>query len=153
LGSLRERAEIEAAARTLDLDITPLNLRSPDQDLTLDFDALKGRVDAIYVGTGPLVTLKRSHIFPLALAARLPTVGGLRAYAQVGGLISYGPDYGDLFRRAGSYIDKILRAMNPGDIPIEQPTNFELVINVKAAKFLGFEIPTTLLIRADEVIE
>jgi putative ABC transport system substrate-binding protein len=152
-GSLRERSEAEAAARTLGFEVTTLDLRSPDQDIARELEGFKGRVDALYVGTGPLATLLRSQIFSVALASRLPAIGGLRPYAQAGALMSYGPDYADLFRRAGDYVDKILRGANPGDLPVEQPTKFELAINLKAAKALGIEIPTKLLFTADEVIE
>jgi putative ABC transport system substrate-binding protein len=152
-GSLRERAEVESVARALGLDVATLDLHRPDEELSPAFEALKGRVDALYVGTGPLVTLRRYHIFSLALAARLPAIGGLRGYAQSGCLISYGPDYADLFRRAADYVDKILRGANPGDLPVQQPTKFELLINLNTAKTLGIEIPTKFLFTADEVIE
>jgi putative ABC transport system substrate-binding protein len=152
-GSAREGSEAKAAAQTLGLEVTALGLRSPDQDIATAFEALKGRVDALYVGTGGLTTLRQSHIFRLALAARLPAIGGQRPYARAGALISYGPDYSDLFRRAGDYIDRILRGTKPGDIPVEQPTKFELTINLKTAKALGIEIPSKLLFTADEVIE
>jgi putative ABC transport system substrate-binding protein len=152
-GSERERNEALAAARRLGLEVTTLDLSSPDQDIAPAFEALKGRADALYVGTGGLTTLRVSHIFRLAVATHLPTIGGQRPYAQAGALISYGPDYADLFRRAGDYVDKILRGMKPGDLPVEQPTKFELVINNKTAKTLGIEIPSKLLFTADEVIE
>ena len=89
----------------------------------------------------------------LALAARLPTVCGLREYAEAGGLMSYGPKFTDLFRRAAEFVDKILRGAKPGDIPVEQPTKFELIINLTTARALGIEMPPTLLARADELIE
>jgi putative ABC transport system substrate-binding protein len=152
-GSLRERVEVEAAARTLGLDVAAFDLRRPDEELAPAFKKLEGRADALYVGTGGLVTANRFRIFSLALEARLPTIGGLREFAQAGSPISYGPDYTHLFRRAGDYVDKILHGMKPGDLPVEQPTKFELVINLKTAKALGLTVPPTLLARADEVIE
>jgi putative tryptophan/tyrosine transport system substrate-binding protein len=89
----------------------------------------------------------------LALGARLPTMHASREYAEAGGLMSFGPNFPDLFRRAAEYVDKILRGVKPGDIPVEQPTKFDLVINLTTAKALGLDVPPTLLARADEVIE
>ena len=148
-----ERREVEAVARKLGLEVIALDVRHRDQELASTFEALRGRADALYVGTGALTTLNRSRIFALALAARLPAIGGLRVLSQAGALMSYGTDYADLFRRAGDYVDKILRGTKPGDIPVEQPTKFELIINLKTAKALGVEIPSKLLFTADEVIE
>jgi ABC-type uncharacterized transport system substrate-binding protein len=116
--------------------------------------ALKGRAQALYVcGSDPIVNNNRVPINTLALVARLPTMHSIRFFVEAGGLMSYGAKYPDLFRRAGDYVDKILRGMKPADIPVEQPTKFELVINLQIAKALGIEIPPTLLARADEVIE
>ena len=117
------------------------------------FEALKGRADALYVATDPLVTSNRIRINTLALAARLPTSYGTREYVEAGGLMSYGANQPDLFRRAGDYVDKILRGTKPADLPVEQPTKFELVINLTTAKALGLTVPPTLIARADEVIE
>jgi ABC-type uncharacterized transport system substrate-binding protein len=110
-------------------------------------------VDALYVCTEPLVFTNRIRISILAAAARLPTIFGTREYVEAGGLVSYGTNVPDLFRRAGEFVDKILRGAQPSDIPVEQPTKFDLVINLNTAKALGLEIPPTLLARADEVIE
>ena len=103
--------------------------------------------------TDPLVITNRIRINTLALGARLPTMHGLREYVEAGGLMSYGPNFPDLFRRAADYVDKILRGAKPADIPVEQPTKFDLVINLTTAKALGLTVPPTLLARADEVIE
>ena len=103
--------------------------------------------------TDPLVFTNRIRINTLALGARLPTMHGVREYVEAGGLMSYGPNYPDLFRRAADYVDKILRGAKPADIPVEQPTKFDLVINLTTAKALGLDVPPTLLARADEVIE
>jgi putative ABC transport system substrate-binding protein len=115
--------------------------------------ALKGRTDALYVATDPLVFNNRVRMSTLAMDAGLPTIYGAREYVDSGGLLSYGPNWTDLFRRAAEQVDKILRGAKPADIPVEQPTKFELVINLKTAKALGLTVPPSLLARADEVIE
>ena len=117
------------------------------------FDSIKGRADALYVVTDPLLFINRLRINTLALGMRMPTIHGFREYVQAAGLISYGPNFPDLFRRSADLVDKILRGTRPSDIPVEQPTKFDLVINLKTAKALGLEVPPTLLARADEVIE
>ena len=118
------------------------------------FAAIKERADALYViGSDPLIVPKRVSINTLAAAARLPTVHSAREYVEAGGLLSYGPNYADLFRRAGNYVDKILRGAKPGEMPVEQPTKFDLVVNLTTAKALGLDVPPSLLARADEVIE
>ena len=115
---------------------------------------MKGRTDALYICAVPLVNTNRVLINSLAIAARLPTIFAFREeQLEAGGLISYGPSFPDLFRRAGDYVDKILRGAKPGDLPVEQPTKFELVINLKTAKALGLTVPPALLTNADEVIE
>jgi putative ABC transport system substrate-binding protein len=147
-----EMNEVEAVARALGLEIVRLEI-SRAEDIAPASMAMKLRADAFYVVGDPLVNANRTHIIALALSARLPTVLSNRAYVQVGGLMSYGPNYVDQFRRAAEYVDKILRGAKPADLPVEQPTRFELVINLKTAKALGLEVPPTLLARADEVIE
>ena len=117
------------------------------------FDVFKGHADALYVRADPLMLSNLVRINTLSLAARLPTMHGSREYVQAGGLISYGPHFPDLFRRVAEYVDKILRGAKPADIPVEQPTRFEVVINLTTAKALGLEIPESFLLRADEVIE
>ena len=117
------------------------------------FKVLKSSVDALYVCTEPVVFTNVIPINILAAAARVPTMHARREYVEAGGLMSYGANYPDLFRRAAEYVDKILRGAKPSDIPVEQPTKFDLVINMTTAKALGIEVPPTLLARADEVIE
>jgi putative tryptophan/tyrosine transport system substrate-binding protein len=147
-----EMREAQAAARTLGFEVATVEIRRA-QDIAPAFDALKGPADALYVCTDPLVTINRIRINTLALGARLPTMHGQGDNVEAGGLMSYGANYPDLHRRAADYVDKILRGAKPTDIPVEQPTKFDLVINVTTAKALGLEIPPTLLARADEVIE
>jgi putative tryptophan/tyrosine transport system substrate-binding protein len=148
----REIGEVEAAARALGFEVAKLEIRRAE-DIAPAFEALKGGADALYVCGDPLVNTNRVRINTLALAARLPTMHFVKVYVEAGGLMSYGPSFVDLFRRSGDYVDKILRGVKPGDIPIEQPTKFELVINLKTAKALGLQIPDKLLAVADEVIE
>jgi putative ABC transport system substrate-binding protein len=152
LGSSLERSKVEAAAKTLGLDIVLLEMRSAE-DIAPAFEALKDRAEALYVLSNPLANTNRVHINDLALRGRLPTMHGFREYVETGGLMSYGPNTADLFRRASDFVDKILRGAKPADMPVEQPTKFELVINLKTAKALGIIVPPTLLARADEVIE
>jgi ABC-type uncharacterized transport system substrate-binding protein len=142
----------EAAARTLRLDIIRSEIR-PGEDIALAIEPLKGQADALYVCIEPFVYSNGSRINALAMAARLPVMHGVREITQAGGLISYGPNFPDMSRRAAEMADKILRGAQPADIPVEQPTKFDLVINLKTAKALGIDIPATLLARADEVIE
>jgi putative ABC transport system substrate-binding protein len=150
--SVREMSEVEATARTLGFAVAKLEIRRAE-DIVPAFEALKGDADALYVCSDALVNTDRIRINTLALAERLPTMHGVREFVEAGGLMSYGPSYPDLFRRAADFVDKILRGAKPADLPVEQPTKFELVINLKTAKALGIEVPPTLLARADEVIE
>jgi putative tryptophan/tyrosine transport system substrate-binding protein len=150
--SVLEMAEVQTTARTLGLEVATLEIRRAE-DIAPAFDALKGHVDALYLCADPLITTNRVRINTLAFAARLPVMHGVREFVEAGGLMSYGPNFPDLWRRAGGLVDKILRGAKPGDIPVEQPTKFDLVINLTTAKALGLEVPPTLLARADEVIE
>jgi len=150
--SVLELGEVQAAARALGLEVITSELRRAE-DISPAFDALKGRADALYVCTDPLVNTHRIRVNTLALAARLPTMHFYREYVEAGGLMSYGPNLPDLLRRAADYVDKILRGAKPGDIPVEQPTKFDLIINLTTAKALGLTIPEPFLLRADEVIE
>src|SRR5262249_21831087 len=147
-----EMGEVQAAARMLGLEVITLGIRR-GEDIAPAFEELKGRAEALYVVTDPLANTHGVRINTLALAARLPTMHGFRNYVEAGGLMSYGPNFPDLFRRAGDYVDKILRGTKPGDIPVEQPTKFDLIINLTTAKALGLQIPPPLLARADEVTE
>jgi ABC-type uncharacterized transport system substrate-binding protein len=150
--SVLEMGEAQAAARTLGLAVVTSEVQRAE-DIAPAFDALKGRTDALYVSPSPLLTTNRIRINTLALGARLPTMHGFREWVEAAGLMSYGPNFPDLFRRAANYVDKILRGAKPADIPVEQPTKFDLIINITTAKALGLEISPTLLARADEVIE
>jgi putative ABC transport system substrate-binding protein len=147
-----ELDEIYAAARTLGLEVISSAIQGAD-DIATAFDGFKGRAEALYVVGDPLVNLHRLRINTFALAARLPTMYVQREYVEAAGLMSYGTNYPYLNRRAADYVDKILRGAKPGDIPVEQPTKFELVINLTTAKALGLKIPESFLLRADEVIE
>jgi putative tryptophan/tyrosine transport system substrate-binding protein len=147
-----EMAEIETAARTLGLDVAPFEIRRAE-DIAPAFEALKGRAEALYVVGDALVTTHRIRINTLALAARLPTIHVVRESVEAGGLMSYGPNFANLFRRAADHVDKILRGTKPGEIPVEQPTKFDLVINLTTAKALGLDVPLQLQQLADEVIE
>ena len=147
-----EMGEAESAARTVGLDVVRLEIRRA-QDIAPAFEAFKGRAEALYVTTDPILNSNHVRIVTLANLARLPMIATQREFVDGGGLMSYGPNYSDLFRRAGDYVDKILRGAKPGELPVEQPTKFDLVINRTTAKALGLMIPESFLLRADEVIE
>ena len=147
-----ERGEAQTAANALGLATLISEVRRVD-DIAPAFDALKGRAEALYVCGSPLLTTNRIRVNNLALGVRLPTMHGFREYVVAGGLTSYGPNFPSLFRRAADYVDKILRGAKPSDLPVEQPTKFDFIINLTTAKILGLEISPTLLTRADEVIE
>ena len=147
-----EMGEAQAAARKLGLEVTTPEIRRAE-DIAPALDALKDRADALYICPDPLMNTNRTRINILAVGARLPTVHGVREYVEAGGLMSYGPNLPDLWRRAAEFIDKILRGAKPADIPVEQPTKFDLVINLTTAKALGLKVPASVLARADEVIE
>jgi putative ABC transport system substrate-binding protein len=149
--SVLELGEVEAAARRLGLDVARLEIRRAE-DIAPAFEALKGRADALYVVSDPLVVAHRTRIITFALSARLPTIFNIREYVEAGALMSYGPNFPDLFRRAAEIVDKILRGAKPANIPVEQPIKFDLIINLSTAKALGLTIPESFLLRADEVI-
>jgi ABC-type uncharacterized transport system substrate-binding protein len=147
-----EMSELQAAARALDLQVATVDIRRAE-DIAPAFETLKDRAEAVYIAPDPLVIANRIRINTLVLGARLPAMFGQREHVEVGGLISYGADNLDQFRRAADLVDKILRGAKPGDLPIEQPTKFDLIINLTTAKTLGVGIPAKILALADEVIE
>ena len=147
-----EMDQVEAMAQSFGIEITRLALRRTD-DIAPAIEALKGGADALYVCADSLTITNQLLIISSVQAARLPTIFGARENVGVGGLMSYGPSFSDLFRNAAEYVDKILRGAKPSDLPIEQPTKFELVINLKTAKALGLTIPPGVFAIADEVIE
>ena len=147
-----EMSEVQAAARALGLEVVTLEARRAE-DIAPAFEALKDRADALYVCTDAFVAANRVRIVILALTTRIPTIYGEQGHVESGGLMSYGANLPDLFRRAAEYVDKILRGMKPAELPVEQPTSFDLVINLTTAKALGLTVPPSLLARADEVIE
>ena len=151
-GAVLEMRTVQAAAASLGLEVTTVEIRQAE-DIAPAIEALKSRVDALYIATDPLLFTNRIRLNILAHGARLPTIFGGREYVDAGGLMSYGPNYLDLFRRAADFVDKILRGAQPGDIPVEQPTKFDLLLNLTTAKALGLTIPRPMLMRADEVIE
>jgi putative tryptophan/tyrosine transport system substrate-binding protein len=145
-----EMGQTQAAARTFGLEAAPLEIRRAE-DIPLALETLKA--DALYVVVDQLVVANLTHILTLTLGARLPTMFSTRDFVKAGALMSYGPNYSDLFRHSADYVDKILRGAKPADLPVEQPTKFELVINLTTAKALGLTIPESFLSLADEVIE
>jgi len=147
-----EIGEVQAVARTLDLEVGTFEIRRAE-DIAPAFEAFKDHAEAAYVSPDPLVIANRIRINTLAIAARLPTMFSQREHVETGGLMSYGADIPDQFRRAADLVDKILRGAKPGDLPVEQPTKFNLVVNLTTAKALGLTIPPSLLATADEVIE
>ena len=149
---VRVTSEATAAAHRLGLKALVFEIRQ-DEDIDAAFKAFQGRAQALYVEAVPVLFANRDRINTLALAARLPTMHGVQELAKGGGLMSYGPDWPDMWRRSADLVDKILRGTKPSDIPVEQPIKFDLVINLKTSKAIGLKVPPTLLARADEVIE
>jgi len=150
--SALEVGEVQAAARERGIDMLTPDIRRA-ADFVPAFEKLKGRVHGLYIVAGPLVNTNRARVHTLATAARLPTIYNAREFVEAGGLLSYGPNFLELWRRSADFVDKILRGAKPGDIPVEQPSKFDLVINLTTAKALGLTIPDSFLLRADEVIE
>jgi putative ABC transport system substrate-binding protein len=147
-----EMDEVQKLARSLGFDAATVEIRRA-QDIAPAVESLKDRADALYIASDPLVVANRIRINTFALAARLPTITTGRDQIEAGGLVSYGPNIADLFARTGDYVDKILRGANPSDLPVEQPTKFDLTLNLITARALGLAVPPSLLAIADEVIE
>jgi putative ABC transport system substrate-binding protein len=145
--------ETQIAAGALGVELQTVGVRGADEFDQAFAAITRARAGALLALPDPIFILNRARIVDFAVKSRLPAMYGTRDIAAAGGLMSYGPHYADLFRRAATYVDKILKGANPGDLPVEQPTKFEFVVNLKTAKALGITIPTTLLARADEVIE
>ena len=151
-GTVLEIAEVQAAAETLGLEVAKFEIRRAE-DIAPAFETLKGRAEALYIVSDPLVVSDRGRINTLALGVQMPTLYSVEENVRAGGLLSYGPDRPEMWRRAADLVDKILRGAKAAEIPVEQPTKFKLVINLKTANALGLNVPPTLLARADEVIE
>jgi len=147
-----ETSEVQKAARRLAIEVAAFGIRR-DQDIAGAFEAFRERAEALYCIANPIIFRNRIRINTFALAARLPTMYVVREYVEAGGLMSYGPNWPSMWRRAGDLVDKILRGAKPADIPVEQPTRFDLVLNLTTAKALGLKMPDKLLALANEVIE
>jgi putative ABC transport system substrate-binding protein len=152
-GSILNWKELQPPARQLGVELHSLEVRSPDEFDKAFEAASRARAGALVVFANPVTTTNLKRIAGLAARSRLPSVSQFSEFADAGGLMTYGPDRADLFRRAATYVDKILKGAKPGELPVELPTKFELVINMKTAKALGLTIPQSVLVRADRVIE
>jgi putative ABC transport system substrate-binding protein len=150
--AMLERSQVEMAAQALRLEITSAKLRAID-DISSAFEAVRGNVDALYFCNDPLLAHMRIAVAIMSAAARLPTIFNFRENVDAGGLMSYGANLPEMFRRAAEMVDKLLRGAKPGDLPIQQPTKFDFVINATTARALGITLPPSLIARADEVIE
>ena len=151
-GAVLDMREVAATAANLGLESVSMQIRRAE-DIGRVFEGLKGRADALYIDDDALTISQQSRIHTLALSAHLPTSHQFREMVETGGLMSYGPNRPAMFRRAAELVDKILRGTKPADIPVEQPTTFELVVNLTTAKAIGLTIPESFLSLADEVIE
>jgi putative tryptophan/tyrosine transport system substrate-binding protein len=145
--------EIETVARALKISLQPVEARSPDEYNTAFGAAIKGRADAILVVSDPMFLSDRTRLADLATKSRLPAIYAVLEHVEAGGLMAYAADRVDMFRRAADYVDKILKGAKPADLPVEQPTKFEFIINLKTAKQIGLPIPPNVLARADRVIK
>jgi putative tryptophan/tyrosine transport system substrate-binding protein len=151
-GGLALRAT-EAAASKLALHLQPVDVRGPDEIEAAVSIIAKGHAEALFIIEGPMLIQNRGQVIEIAARNRLPTVAPLREFADAGGLIAYGPSLVDSFRHSARYVDKILRGTKPADLPVEQPSKLELIVNMKTAKALGIKIPQLILVRADKLIE
>jgi putative ABC transport system substrate-binding protein len=149
---LLEMNAVEASARKLNLETLRIEVKTAEEIIP-DVESISGRADALYVCTDPLITMDQVRINTMAISERLPTINAFRQYVDAGALLSYGPNFADLFRRAGDFVDKILHGSKPGDLPVEQPVKFDLAVNLTTAKALGLKIPESFLVRVNEVIE
>ena len=149
---LLEMDAVEASARKLSLETLRVEVKNAEEIIP-GVESIEGRVDALYVCTDPLITMDQVRINTMAISARLPTINAFRQYVEAGALMSYGPNFPDLFRRAGDFVDKILHGAKPADLPVEQPVKFDLAVNLTTAKALGLKIPESFLVRANQVIE
>src|SRR5262249_53304035 len=150
--AMLEMREVQASARTLGIEVAPLEIRRAE-DIVPAFQVLRAQANALYVVQSALINANRTRIFTFALSAKLPIMFSTRDWVHAGALMSYGPNIPSLFRRTAEHVDKILRGTKPADIPVEQPTKFELVVNLTTAKAIGLTIPEAFLLRAYEVIE
>jgi putative ABC transport system substrate-binding protein len=145
--------EVQLPARQLGMQLHSLEVRSPSElDKALE-DATRARAGALFITPDPVIVTNLKRIADFAAKSRLPSIFQLSEFAEAGGLVAYGPDLADMFRRAATFVDKILKGAKPGDLPVEQPTKFELIINLKTAKAIGLTIPQQLILQADKVIE
>jgi putative tryptophan/tyrosine transport system substrate-binding protein len=149
---LLEMGAVEASARKLNLETLRIEVKTAEEIIP-GVESISGRADALYVCTDPLITMDQVRINTMAISERLPTINAFRQYVEAGALLSYGPNFADLFRRAGDFVDKILHGSKPGDLPVEQPVKFDLAVNLTTAKALGLKIPESFLVRVNEVIE
>jgi putative ABC transport system substrate-binding protein len=152
VGVAQEVVGIRTASAKLNIEANILEIQTAE-DIDAALATLTGQTDALYVYSEPLTNANKDKIIKAATAAKIPTIFGFREFVDAGGLISYGPNFIDLFARAAEFADKILRGATPADMPVQQPVKFDFIINLKAAKALGLNISETVLTRADEVIE
>jgi putative ABC transport system substrate-binding protein len=145
--------EVETAARSLGLHLLVVPVEGPGELEGAFSTMARGRVDAVFLGDSPLFSAHRARVLGLAAKHRLPMIFGNQDWVPAGGLMSYGPSFGEMFGRAAVYVDKILKGARPGDLPVEQPTKVELLINLRTAKALGLTLHPSVLARADQVIQ
>jgi len=152
-GAETSKNVVESAARNLGVAFQSVEVRGRNEFESAFAAMVRERANGVVVAQDPITFGSRSQVVLLAARSRLPAVYGVREFAEAGGLMSYGPNIADQFRRAAIYVDKILKGAKPGDLPVDQATKFELIINLKTAKALGLTFPPSLLLRADQIIE